>query len=91
MHIPKFAAGHSWYDGPPLVLILDGEQGPLSMNKRKLGRSGISVALAWLIAHPGVAAPIASATSVEQLSNLTAATRLTLPVETIADLDRASD
>jgi aryl-alcohol dehydrogenase-like predicted oxidoreductase len=56
-----------------------------------LGAKPASVALAWLIARPGVAAPIASATSVEQLADLTAAARLTLPAETIADLDRASD
>ena len=90
MHIPKYAAGHSWYDGPPLVLILDGEQGPLSMNKRKLGRSGISVALAWLIARPSVTAPIASATSVEQLQELVGAARLQLDDASIDALNRAS-
>jgi aryl-alcohol dehydrogenase-like predicted oxidoreductase len=46
-------------------------------------------ALAWLIARPSVSAPIASATSLEQLDDLIAATRLTLPASAIAALDRA--
>jgi aryl-alcohol dehydrogenase-like predicted oxidoreductase len=45
------------------------------------------VALAWLIARPGLTAPIASATSVEQLHELMGATRLTLAPEDIATLD----
>jgi aryl-alcohol dehydrogenase-like predicted oxidoreductase len=49
-----------------------------------------SVALAWLIARPGITAPIASATSVAQLEDLVAGARLTLPAETVAALDRAS-
>ena len=48
------------------------------------------VALAWLIARPGVTAPIASATSLAQLTELIAATRLTLDTETTNALDRAS-
>jgi aryl-alcohol dehydrogenase-like predicted oxidoreductase len=55
-----------------------------------LGVKPASLALAWLIARPGITAPIASATSVEQLADLTAAARLTLPAETIAALDQAS-
>ena len=48
------------------------------------------VALAWLIAQPGVTAPIASATSKSQLASLTRATRLTLSAEDLETLDRAS-
>lgn len=48
------------------------------------------VALAWLIARPGVTAPIASATTVEQLDELIAATRLELSAADIAELDAAS-
>ncbi|MBL8383297.1 MAG: aldo/keto reductase [Burkholderiales bacterium] len=48
------------------------------------------VALAWLIARPGVTAPIASATSLDQLHDLVEATRLRLDAEDIARLDRAS-
>lgn len=48
------------------------------------------VSLAWLIAQPGVSAPIASATSLAQLAELTAATALKLDDDAIAALDRAS-
>ncbi|KAB0265374.1 aldo/keto reductase [Microvirga brassicacearum] len=48
------------------------------------------VAIAWLMARPSITAPIASATSVTQLEDLVAATRLTLDAETIKKLDRAS-
>ena len=48
------------------------------------------VALAWLIARPGITAPIASATSVAQLQELLGAMQLTLGAGEIAALDRAS-
>lgn len=47
------------------------------------------VALAWIMAHPAITAPIASATSVAQLEELMAAARLVLPAEVIAKLDTA--
>jgi len=47
------------------------------------------VALAWIMAHPAITAPIASATSVAQLEELMGAARLTLPAEVIVDLDAA--
>jgi aryl-alcohol dehydrogenase-like predicted oxidoreductase len=49
-----------------------------------------SVALAWLIARPSITAPIASATSVAQLEELIAATRLKLDAEAVKLLDEAS-
>ncbi|WP_329956019.1 aldo/keto reductase [Collimonas silvisoli] len=49
------------------------------------------VALAWLIARPSIAAPIANATTLAQLDDLIAATRLKLEPAAIAQLDRASD
>jgi aryl-alcohol dehydrogenase-like predicted oxidoreductase len=48
-------------------------------------------ALAWLIARPGVAAPIASATSIEQLREILAAAQLPLTAQDIAQLDSASN
>jgi aryl-alcohol dehydrogenase-like predicted oxidoreductase len=48
------------------------------------------VALAWLIARPGLTAPIASATSVEQLHELLGAVKLALAPDEIAQLDQAS-
>jgi len=48
------------------------------------------VALAWLIARPGVTAPIVSATSIAQLRELAAARTLLLSKSDIAALDGAS-
>lgn len=48
------------------------------------------VALAWLIARPGIAAPIASATSVTQLQDILAAAQLQLTSTDIAQLNDAS-
>lgn len=48
------------------------------------------VALAWLIARPGLTAPIASATSVAQLHELLDAVKLVLAPDEITLLDRAS-
>jgi aryl-alcohol dehydrogenase-like predicted oxidoreductase len=48
------------------------------------------VALAWLMARPGITAPIASATTVEQLHELVAATRLELTPAMVEELNRAS-
>jgi aryl-alcohol dehydrogenase-like predicted oxidoreductase len=48
------------------------------------------VALAWLIAREGVTAPIASATSVEQLDSLIRATRLELSRAELQSLDIAA-
>lgn len=48
------------------------------------------VAIAWLIAQPGITAPIASATSLSQLEELFAATRLRLSTAHLAILDAAS-
>ena len=49
-----------------------------------------SVALACLMARPGLTAPIASATSLAQFEQLAQATRLELDAGTIARLDQAS-
>lgn len=48
------------------------------------------VAIAWLMAQPGMTAPIASATSIQQLESLFAATRLKLSAAHVDRLDRAS-
>jgi aryl-alcohol dehydrogenase-like predicted oxidoreductase len=48
------------------------------------------IALAWLMARPAVAAPIASATSLLQLHDLTGATAIRLSVEEMARLTGAS-
>ncbi len=48
------------------------------------------VSLAWLMAKPGITAPIASATSIEQLDDIAGALKLELSAVDIADLDNAS-
>ncbi len=56
---------------------------------RETGATPAQVSLAWLIAR-GVTAPIASATSVEQLNELAGATRLELKADAVKVLDEAS-
>jgi aryl-alcohol dehydrogenase-like predicted oxidoreductase len=48
------------------------------------------VALAWVMAQPGLTGPIASATSVEQLNELMGSARLKLDADDLAKLDTAS-
>jgi len=48
------------------------------------------VALAWLIAHPSITAPIASATNLEQLNELIEATAIELDASAIDLLNQAS-
>ena len=50
-----------------------------------------SVAIAWLIARHAVSAPIASATTLEQLNSLVNAARLELSDDAIGKLNKASD
>lgn len=54
------------------------------------GAALATIALAWLMARPTVVAPIASATSVEQLKDLTAALSLDLSPAQIEQLNAAS-
>jgi aryl-alcohol dehydrogenase-like predicted oxidoreductase len=48
------------------------------------------VALAWLLAQPGVTAPIASATSEKHVADLAAAAELTLDAASVEKLNRVS-
>jgi len=57
---------------------------------RARNATAAQVALAWLIARPGMTAPIASATSVEQVRELLGATELTLDADAIVALDSAA-
>jgi aryl-alcohol dehydrogenase-like predicted oxidoreductase len=54
------------------------------------GASLATIALAWTKAQPGITAPIASATSLEQFKDLAAALTLDLTPAQIALLDQAS-
>ncbi|MGN8134746.1 aldo/keto reductase [Paraburkholderia sp. 22099] len=64
--------------------------GALDRVAERHGSTPATVALAWLIARPSVTAPIASATSVEQLNSLAAAVHLVLTGADIRELDEAS-
>ncbi len=54
------------------------------------GVTQAQVALAWVMAQPGLTGPIASATSLEQLDELMGSARLALTAEDLALLDKAS-
>jgi len=56
----------------------------------RLGAKPGQVAVAWLMTRPSIAAPIASATSLAQLEDLVAATRLKLDSDALKQLDAAS-
>ena len=53
------------------------------------GAKPAEIAIAWLLAKPGVTAPIASATSLSQLESLVKAANLTLSEEAMKTLDEA--
>ncbi|MBN9309557.1 aldo/keto reductase [Devosia sp.] len=57
----------------------------------RTGAAPTEIALAWVAAQPGVAAPIASATSVEQVKSLARGARLTLSAEDLKELTDAGN
>jgi aryl-alcohol dehydrogenase-like predicted oxidoreductase len=56
---------------------------------QRTGAALAEIALAWVAAQPGCAAPIASATSVAQVDSLARSARLTLSAEDVSELDAA--
>ena len=66
--------------------VLDALEKVAEKYSAKMGQ----VALAWLIARPSVTSPIASATNMDQLAELTAAAELTLDADDITEIDTAS-
>jgi aryl-alcohol dehydrogenase-like predicted oxidoreductase len=69
--------------GPSVLAALD------AVSARH-GATPAQIALAWIMAKPAIAAPIASATSVAQLTELMGALRVMLGDEDMAALDKAS-
>lgn len=69
--------------GPAVLAVLD------SIGAR-MGATPAQIALAWIMAKPAMAAPIASATSVTQVQELLGALNVTLSAADMAALDRAS-
>lgn len=74
------------YLNPRGLRILDA----LDDAAKKYGVQPAAIALAWLAARPGIAAPIASATSTGQLEELMKSATLNLDQETIDALTEAS-
>lgn len=64
--------------------------GALDRVAARTGATPAQVALAWQLAKPGITAPIASATTPEQLAELVKAATLRLDAEAVAALDAAS-
>ncbi len=83
---PRGARMTDWFDARGLAILktLD----TIATHHRS---TPAAVAIAWLLARPAVAAPIASATDVGQLDQVLAAARLVLTDEDIAALTGASD
>ncbi len=79
-------AGMKKYMNPRGMKILDA----LDDVARRCHATPAQVSLAWLTARPGVTAPIASATSVDQLQELLRAVTLKLDTEAMRELDAAS-
>jgi aryl-alcohol dehydrogenase-like predicted oxidoreductase len=69
--------------GPAVLAALDAAAA-------RHGATCAQVALAWIMTKPAIAAPIASATSVAQLTELMGALSVELSTEDVAELDRAS-
>ena len=80
--------------GGGAVKHLDGKGKPvlaaLDAVAARHGATCAQVALAWVMAKPAIAAPIASATSVAQITELMGALELTLSAADVTELDRAS-
>ncbi|MBK0392357.1 aldo/keto reductase [Ramlibacter algicola] len=64
--------------------------GALDEAAKRMGATPGQVAVAWVMSRPTVVAPIASATSLEQLQDLVRASQLRLDGDTLALLERAS-
>lgn len=80
--------------GPRAAKYLD-ERGQrvlraLDLVAGRLDATPAAVSLAWLMARPGITAPIASATSPEQLQELIQAARLTLDPAAVESLNQAA-
>lgn len=62
----------------------------LDETSKRLNSTPAAVSLAWLMAQPTIAAPIASATSIDQLDNLVKAVDLQLDEKALTELNEAS-
>ena len=77
--------GMGKYLTPRGMAILDAMDGVAA----RTGAAHAEIALAWIIAQPGIAGPIASATSVAQVESLARGARLVLSAQDLATLTAA--
>ena len=77
------AVKHLEGKGKPVLAALDAVAA-------RHGATCAQVALAWIMTKPAIAAPIASATSVQQITELMGALELALSADDVAELDKAS-
>ena len=80
-------AGVKKYLNPRGLAVLD----TLRSVASEYGATPAKVALAWLLARPGITAPIASATNTLQLAELVEAANLSLRPDAVAKLTAASE
>jgi aryl-alcohol dehydrogenase-like predicted oxidoreductase len=83
---PREAGLGKYFEGDRGMNIL----AALDAVSKKLGATPAQVSIAWIMAQPTIAAPIVSATSVQQLEEIAGAARVKLDPESLAQLDRAS-
>ena len=85
LHGPRSESARRYLEGhgPRVLAALDA-------TAEETGATPAQVALAWIAAQPGIAAPIASATSVRQVEDLLGAMELTLNADQLRRLDEAS-
>ena len=81
----KRGAGMSRYLNPRGLAILAAMDGVA----QRTGAKHAEIALAWVLAQPGITAPIASATSVAQVASLARGARLQLSPQDLAVLTKA--
>ncbi|HYC38649.1 MAG TPA: aldo/keto reductase [Usitatibacter sp.] len=83
---PRAAGLKKYFEGDRGTRILDA----LDSVSSRLGSTPAKVSLAWIMAQPSIAAPIASATSVAQVQELMDAARLELDAAALRELDAVS-
>ena len=83
---PREAGLKKYFEGDRGLKIL----AALDAVSKRVGATPAQVSIAWIMAQPTIAAPIVSATSVEQLEDIAGAARVKLDAEALAALDRAS-
>jgi aryl-alcohol dehydrogenase-like predicted oxidoreductase len=82
----KRGAGVKKYINPKGLAVLDA----LDAAAKKHNSNSVQVALAWLMQRKSITAPIVSATSLQQLKDLTASPNVKLDAADVAAIDKAS-